>query len=63
MKLKRALITAALASGMASQAHAAVATFITSAPYSQFSDSPFFAVGNGNPDRKSVVRERVCLAV
>ena len=50
MKLKSALITAALASGMASQAHAAVATFITSAPYSQFSDSPFFAVANGNPN-------------
>ena len=35
---------------MAGQAHAALATFITSAPYSQFSDSPFFAVANGNPN-------------
>lgn len=50
MQLKTTLVTGLLATGMASQAHAALATFITSAPYSQFSDSPFFAVGNGNPN-------------
>ncbi len=50
MRLQAALITAALASGMASQAHAALATFITNSPYAQFSDSPFFGIGNGNPN-------------
>lgn len=50
MQLKNALITAALATAMAGQAHAALATFITSSPYSQFSDSPFAAFASGNPN-------------
>ena len=47
---KTSLTVAALATGLASQAHAAVATFVTNSPYAQFSDSPFFGIGNGNPN-------------
>lgn len=47
---KTSLVTAVLATGMASQAQAAVAMFVTNSPYAQFSDSPFFGIGNGNPN-------------
>lgn len=50
MKPSTALATALLASGLASQAQAATATFITSAPYVQFSDSPFASIASGNPN-------------
>lgn len=50
MKYTPALVGAVLAAGMVSQAQADTATFITSSPYTQFSDSPFYLIGNGNPD-------------
>ncbi len=39
-----------MAAALANPAHAAVATFVTGSPYAQFSDSPFFGIGNGNPN-------------
>lgn len=50
MKSTTALATALLATGMVSHAEAATATFITSAPYAQFADSPFASIANGNPN-------------
>jgi hypothetical protein len=50
MKTTTALATALLATGMVSQAQAATATFITSSPYGQFSDSPFSSIASGNPN-------------
>ena len=50
MKSTTALATALLATGMVSQAEAATATFVTSAPYAQFADSPFASIANGNPN-------------
>ena len=47
MQRRTALAISVLATGMVSPARAA-ATFITSAPYAQFSDSPFLAIGNPN---------------
>jgi len=50
MKTTTALATVLLATGMVSQAQAATATFLTSAPYLQFADSPFAAIASGNPN-------------
>ena len=50
MKYTPALVSVALAAGMVSQAQADTATFVTSSPYTQFSDSPFYSISNGNPN-------------
>lgn len=50
MKPTTALATVLLATGMVAQTHAATATFVTSAPYAQFSDSPFASLAAGNPN-------------
>lgn len=50
MQRRTALAIAVLAAGMVGQAYAAAATFITSDPYAQFSDSPFAAIATGNPN-------------
>ena len=50
MQRRTARAIAVLAAGMVGQAHAAAATFITSDPYAQFSDSPFAAIATGNPN-------------
>lgn len=50
MQRRTAFAIIVLATGMVSQEQATAATFITSAPYAQFSDSLFATIATGNPN-------------